>query len=91
MILSYTRVARNASLGLDTVGPQTEREDYPLDPAFKTVSATLVVSSVVYAQFHHFPCYDPLLLRIFRCAAPLSPVGLFLGVSGVWWSRYFVC
>ncbi len=49
-----------------------------------TASALLAVSSIVYAQIHHFPYYDPLLLRIFRWGFLLSFLGIVFGVSGVW-------
>jgi len=49
-----------------------------------SVSALLAVSTMAYAQVHHFPFYDPLLLRIFRWGALLS-VGRFLfGIAGLW-------
>ena len=49
-----------------------------------TASAVLAVSSVIFAQFHHFPYYDPLLLRIFRTGVLLSLAGIALGVGGAW-------
>jgi hypothetical protein len=49
-----------------------------------TASAILAVSSVAYAQVHHFPYYDPLLLRIFRWGGLLSLGGILFGFSGVW-------
>jgi len=49
-----------------------------------TASALLAVSSIVFAQFHHFPYYDPLLLRIFRVGTLLSLGGIAFGVSGAW-------
>src|SRR5579862_8967279 len=49
-----------------------------------TASAALAVSSVVYAHFHHFDFYDPLLLRIFRRGFLLSLGGILFGVGGVW-------
>jgi hypothetical protein len=52
-----------------------------------TTSALLAVSTVAYAQIHHFPYYDPLLLRIFRGGTLLSLSGIVFGISGVWrWS-----
>jgi hypothetical protein len=51
---------------------------------FATASAVLVVSSIAYAQVHHFPYYDPLLLRIFRLGCLLSLAGIVFGISGVW-------
>ena len=51
---------------------------------FATVSAALAVSSVFYAQVHHFGYYDPLLLRIFRWGTLLSLAGILFGVTGVW-------
>ena len=51
---------------------------------FATASAILAMSSVAYAQVHHFPYYDPLLLRIFRWGGLLSIAGLLFGVGGVW-------
>jgi uncharacterized membrane protein YbhN (UPF0104 family) len=44
-----------------------------------TVSGVLAVSTIVFAQFHHFPYYDPLLLRIFRCGTYLSLGGIVFG------------
>jgi hypothetical protein len=49
-----------------------------------TASALLAVSSVAFAQVHHFPYYDPLLLRIFRIGTLLSLSGIAFGASGVW-------
>jgi len=49
-----------------------------------TAAAVLAVLSVAYAQVHHFPFYDPLLLRIIRWGALLSLVGFLFGISGVW-------
>lgn len=51
---------------------------------FATTSAILAVSSVAYAQVHHFPYYDPLLLRIFRWGGLLSLAGLVFGIGGMW-------
>jgi hypothetical protein len=44
----------------------------------------LAVSSIAFAQIHHFPYYDPLLLRIFRTGTLLSLGGIVFGLSGVW-------
>jgi hypothetical protein len=52
--------------------------------AFATASAVLAVSSIAYAQIHHFPYYDPLLLRIFRLGGLLALAGILFGISGVW-------
>jgi hypothetical protein len=49
-----------------------------------TASAVLAVSSIAYAHFHHFPFYDPLLLRIFRWGALLSLGAIIFGVGGAW-------
>ena len=49
-----------------------------------TASAILALGSVAYAQVHHFPYYDPLLLRIFRWGGLLSIVGILFGIGGVW-------
>jgi hypothetical protein len=49
-----------------------------------TTSALLAVLSIGYAQIHHFPYYDPLLLRIFRSGTLLSLSGILFGISGVW-------
>lgn len=49
-----------------------------------TASALLAVAAMTYAQVHHFPYYDPLLLRIFRCGALLSLGGIVFGIGGVW-------
>jgi hypothetical protein len=48
-----------------------------------TASALLALSTIAYAQVHHFPYYDPLLLRIFRSGALLSLGGIVFGVVGV--------
>jgi len=47
-----------------------------------TASALLALSSIVFAQFHHFPYYDPLLFRIFRIGTLLSVGGIAFGVFG---------
>jgi len=49
-----------------------------------TASALLAVSLVGYAQIHHFPYYDPLLLRLFRCGVFISLGGIVFGIGGVW-------
>lgn len=49
-----------------------------------TASALLAISSVAYAQVHHFPYYDPLLLKIFRWGGLLSLAGIVFGIGGVW-------
>ncbi len=51
---------------------------------FATASAVVAVSSVAFAQVHHFPYYDPLLLRIFRWGALLALAGILFGIGGVW-------
>ena len=51
---------------------------------FATASAVVAVSSVAGAQVHHFPFYDPLLLRIFRWGGLLSLAGILFGIGGVW-------
>lgn len=51
---------------------------------FGTASAILAIGSVGYAQVHHFPYYDPLLLRIFRWGGLLSLAGIIFGIGGVW-------
>ncbi len=51
---------------------------------FATASAVLAGSSVAYAQVHHFPFYDPLLLRIFRWGGLLSLMGILFGIGGAW-------
>ncbi len=51
---------------------------------FATASAVVAVLSVAYAQVHHFPYYDPLLLRIFRWGVSLSLAGILFGIGGVW-------
>jgi hypothetical protein len=47
-------------------------------------SALLAVLTTGYAQIHHFPYYDPLLLRIFRSGLLLSVCGIVFGIGGVW-------
>jgi hypothetical protein len=49
-----------------------------------TASGLLAVLSIAFAQIHHFPYYDPLLLGIFRTGTLLSLGGFAFGVSGVW-------
>jgi hypothetical protein len=49
-----------------------------------TASALLAIGTVIYAQFHHFPFYDPLLMKIFGAGFLLSLGGLFLGIIGMW-------
>lgn len=49
-----------------------------------SASAVFAVSTIVVAQFHHFPYYDPPLLRIFRWGTFLSLGGIVFGVSGAW-------
>jgi hypothetical protein len=49
-----------------------------------TASAVLAVSTIVIAQFQHFPYYDQSLLRIFRWGTFLSLGGIAFGISGVW-------
>ena len=49
-----------------------------------TASALLAVLTTGYAQIHHFPYYDPLLLRIFRWGVLLALCGIVFGVGGVW-------
>jgi hypothetical protein len=49
-----------------------------------TASAALAVLTIAYAQVHHFPYYDPLLLRIFAWGALLSVAGIVLGIVGIW-------
>ena len=51
---------------------------------FATTSALVAVTTIAYAQIHHFPYYDPLLLRIFRAGTLLSLSGIVFGISGVW-------
>jgi hypothetical protein len=49
-----------------------------------TASALLAVLTTGYAQIHHFPYYDPLLLRIFRWGVLLSLCGIVFGIGGAW-------
>jgi len=51
---------------------------------FATASAMLAVATVVCAQIHKFPYYDPLLLRIFRWGIVLSLAGIFFAICGLW-------
>ncbi|MBI3477612.1 MAG: hypothetical protein HY010_17915 [Acidobacteria bacterium] len=51
---------------------------------FATASAVIAVSFAAYAQLHHFPYYDPLLLRIFRWGVLLSLSGILFAIGGVW-------
>jgi len=54
---------------------------------FATASALVAISTIVYAQIHHFPYYDPLLLKIFRWGFLLSLGGVTFGISGLWRSN----
>ena len=49
-----------------------------------TASAALAVLTIAYAQVHHFPYNDTLLLRIFAWGAMLSVAGIVLGIVGIW-------
>ena len=49
-----------------------------------TVSALTGILLIGYAQIHHFPYYDPLLLRAFRCGALLSLGGIMFAIGGLW-------
>jgi hypothetical protein len=49
-----------------------------------TASAVLAISSVGYAQVHHFEYFDPLLARIIRWGCLLSMAGFVFAVGGVW-------
>jgi hypothetical protein len=49
-----------------------------------TASALLAFGTIIYAQFHHFPFYDPLLMKIFGAGFLLSFAGLLLGMVGIW-------
>jgi hypothetical protein len=48
-----------------------------------SASAVVAVCTIGYAQVHHFPYYDPLLLRIFGIGALLSLVAVLLGIVGL--------
>jgi len=53
--------------------------------AFATGSALLAAALPIYARaMGGFPYYDPTLLRIYRCGAMLSVVGIGFGVAGLW-------
>lgn len=48
-----------------------------------TASGLLALSTIAWAQFHHFLYQDPLLLRIFQLGAILSVGGVLFGVTGL--------
>ena len=49
-----------------------------------TASAVLAVGAAIYARFHYFPYYDPLLMKIFGIGLLLSLGGLLLALIGIW-------
>jgi hypothetical protein len=49
-----------------------------------TTSALLAMAAIVYAQIHHFPYWDPLLLRIYRTGFLLSLGGIVFRIGGIW-------
>jgi hypothetical protein len=51
-----------------------------------SASAVIAVLLIAYAQIHHFPYYDPLLLRVFRIGVLISLGGI---VFGILISRYY--
>jgi hypothetical protein len=81
--------ASRIDLGLDQLGTPTKTTNCPSDSVADRICfcnrfAVLAASSVAYAQVHHFPFYDPLLLRIFRWGGLLSLAGILFGICGVW-------
>ena len=56
---------------------------------FATASAVLAGGLIVYSSFHHFPFYDPLLMKAFGSGAILSVVGLLFGLGGLWGKSVF--
>ena len=48
-----------------------------------SASGAVAISTIASAQVHHFPYYDPLLLRIFRIGALLSLAAILFGVAGM--------
>jgi hypothetical protein len=49
-----------------------------------TASALLAIAAVAYAQIHHFPHQDPMLIKFYRLGILLSRGGALFGVAGIW-------
>jgi hypothetical protein len=49
-----------------------------------TCSALLAVSTHVYAHFHPFDFYDPVLMRIYRWGTVLSLGAVLFAIGGIW-------
>src|SRR5882757_9860563 len=49
-----------------------------------TASALLAIGAIAFAQVHHFPHWDPLLIRIYRAGFRLSVGGIIIGMLGIW-------
>ena len=52
--------------------------------AFATASALLAIAAVAFAQIHHFPHQDPMLIKVYRVGVLLSRVAVVLGIVGIW-------
>ena len=48
-----------------------------------TASALLAVAAVAYAQIHHFPHQDPMLIKLYRMGLLLSRAGVVFGIAGI--------
>jgi hypothetical protein len=49
-----------------------------------SMSALLGFATLVYARFHHFGYYDPILMRIYRWGAVLSCGAVLFSFAGAW-------
>ena len=49
-----------------------------------TMSALFAIATIVYAQIHRFPQYDPLLIKVYGTGALLSLCGIVFGIGGIW-------
>lgn len=49
-----------------------------------TSSALLALTTMAYAQVHHFGFYDPTLMKLMRWGLCSSAVGLLFGTGGAW-------
>jgi hypothetical protein len=48
-----------------------------------TASAFLAIAAVAYAQIHHFPHQDPMLIKMYRVGTLLSRGGITFGIGGM--------
>ena len=49
-----------------------------------SLSAALGLGTALYATVHHFPFYDPTLMRIYALGTLLSLGGIAFALAGVW-------